>query len=877
MVPSAILQTKLHRPQSQTCLVARPRLVERLNAGLGGCLTLVSAPAGYGKTTLIGEWLQGLETRSAGLSLDEGDNDPRRFMDYLLAALRQIRADVGQAVEPMLRSPQPPPGESVMTALVNEITALGQAFVLVLDDYHVIHTPSIHQQLNFLLEHSPPQMQMVLISREDPPLPLPRLRARAGLAEIRQTDLRFSPEECTDFLQRVMALNLSPEDVAALERHTEGWIVGLQLAALSMRGLGDVSGFIQEFTGSNRFILDYLVEEVFERLPSDMQQFLLKTSILERLCGPLCDEVIGEPSSGRSQSVLEHLEHSNLFIIPLDQSRRWYRYHRLFAELLRQRLQQAAQMIPESTLHRSASRWFAKEGFFPEAIQHALAGEDWDRAAGLVAEQSVVLLRRGELMTLLGWFKSLPEEVICTRPQLCRDYGWALTLTGQLDAASGYFQLAEQAVSGDEALLGTILVGQAYNLRLRGSYQQAIDYARRAQQILPQADHLSHGLSALTLGFALWNSNSLREAEQAFMEVDQAAQQSNNQYARVTAIAFLGAIQAVYGNLRRSAGLCQQVIQTAGDAPTASPAHNTLGVLFYEWNDLASAVRHLQTGIEQSAYIGNWMVQCEGLRSLALLHLASGEIEAAESTLQKAHQLAQTHEVNPPTRLRNAACQVQISLAQDDLDSAQFWADQISEPADASLLYPSLGLTPARMLLARHEKNLAAQELEELYRTASKHRFGSGMIEIRALQALAAEGPGEALHILREALNMGRPEGFIRTFLNKGEAMEHLLERSKPGAGELKPYIQTLLSSFGGAARETKIQPLVEPMSERELEILRLLAQGLSNSEIAGRLIISVGTVKSHVHHILEKLGCDSRLQAVAKAREMGLLSQGFS
>jgi LuxR family maltose regulon positive regulatory protein len=868
-----LLAIKLHPPILRKDIVPRTRLVDRLTAGLWQedgfvrRLTLVSAPAGYGKTTLVTGWLQSVPFKSTWLSLDESDNDPRRFLAYLLAALQQIDAGIGKTAEAMLQSPQPPPGEVILTALVNEITAVPQPFVLILDDYHVLHASPIYQQLNFLLEHQPQQMHLVVITREDPPLPLARLRARGQMAEIRQEDLRFSLGECADFLNQVMGLNLLPTDVAALERRTEGWIAGLQLAALSMRGRHDLSGFIEAFTGSSHFVLDYLVEEVFKQQPADVQDFLLKTSILDRLSGPLCDAVANRTNS---RSVLEHLEHANLFIVPLDQACTWYRYHHLFAELLRQRLQ-ATGMFSETELHRLASQWFMNEGFLPEAIRHALAASDWEMAAGLIQDSSVTLLGRGELVTLLGWLKALPDEVIYKRAELCRDYGWTLTLTGQLDAADAYLRQAEASVLNNEAL-GTVLVARAYNLRARGDNPQAIEYARRALAILPQTDALSRGLVALTLGLAYWNYGEFQEAERAFMEVDRAAQQSGNHYARMTALTYLGMIQAVYGRLHRAAELCQQVIQLGGQSPPVAPAHIELGALLYEWNELESATEHLQIGIEQSKRSGNPLIQSDGYRTLAVVQLGRGEPEAALATLQQSDQLADSHQVSPLTGMRNAACHVQIALAQDNLAAAQFWAEQVKEPTDTSLLFPCLGLTPVRILLARHEKREAAKMLTELYNTASQKGCGVGMVEVCALQALAADIPDEALHYLKDALQKAQPEGFIRTFVDKGQPMEALLERLKSQGGELKAYIQTILAAFGETDKALKAQPMVEAVSAREVEILRLLAEGLSNQEIADRLVIGVGTAKSHVHHILEKLGGSNRMQAVSKARELGLL-----
>jgi LuxR family maltose regulon positive regulatory protein len=869
-VSSNLLATKLYTPLARKNLVPRQRLIQMLNNAWqqDKKLALVSASAGYGKTTLVTEWVRGLQTKSAWLSLDETDNDPARFLTYLIAALHLIDQSIGEKTQPMLQSPQPLPPKAVLTSLLNEIATIPDSFILVLDDYHLIQALPIHSQLDFLVEHQPPQMHLVIITREDPPLPLARLRARGQLAEIRQNDLRFLPEECVDFLQRVMGLNLTAEDITALERRTEGWIVGLQLAAISMQGRDDLSNFVAAFTGSSHYVLDYLIEEVFERQSLEAQDFLLKTSILDRLSGPLCDAVVNRTDS---HDLLDHLEHANLFIFPLDQSRTWYRYHRLFAELLRQRLH-ATDTVSENQLHHLASQWFSAEGFTPEAIHHALEASDWDRAASLISDNTVPMLRSGELMTLLSWLKALPDEVIFTRPELCQNYGWVLTLTGQLDAADVYLRQAENIAKDDESLLGPILVARAYHLRVRGDVPSAIEYARRALSILPQTDALSRGLAALTLGLAYWNKGDFQESERAFLEVDRAAQQSGNHYARMTALSYLGNIQAVFGHLHRAAELCQQVIQLGGQSPPVAPAHIGLASLFYEWNHLDIAIKEAQIGIEQSQHTGNPLILSDGYRILAIIHQSRGEPDAALSTLKKADQLVDSHQVSPTARLRIASCHVQVALAQNNLNAAQFWAEQVAEPADISLFDPCLGLTPIHILLARHEKTEAANRLKELYDTACQKGCGTGMVEVRILQSLAAETPTETLHFLQDALKIAHPEGFIRTFVDKGKPVKALLERLKSQGGELKEYILTLLSAFAETGRVPVPQSLVEPLSERELEVLGLLDQGMSNGEIARRLVVTIGTVKSHVHNIIDKLGVSSRTQAIAQARLLKLL-----
>lgn len=885
MSVSAVLQSKLQIPLLRSSLVPRPRLIDKLNVGKDAKLILVSAQAGSGKTTLVAEWLSKKDeggkrkdeflssfllplSRVAWLSLDESDNDPRRFLNYLLAALRQIQADVGKPVEAMLQSPQPPPPEAMLTALVNELSAISQPFFLVLDDYHVIHTPPIHGQLNFLLEHQPPQMRLVIITREDPPLPLPRLRARGQLTEIRRADLRFTPDECTDFLSRVMGLNLSAENVAALERRTEGWIAGLQLAALSMQGRDDLSGFIEAFTGSSHYVLDYLIEEVFKGQPPDVQEFLLKTSVLDRLSGPLCDAVTGWADS---RALLERLEHANLFIVPLDQDCTWYRYHRLFADLLRQRLQLAG-TFSEAELNRLASQWFEKAGFFPEAIQHSLAAQDWGRAAEIIGSQSIALLRHGELITLLGWFKSLPEESIRSSLNLCRDFGWALMLTGQLDAAAPYLDCAERHSQGDDARLGQVMVAQAYLARVRGDYPRAVALSKRALELVAEGDILHRGLVTFTLGFSLFSAGHMTEAEPVLMEASETARASGNDFARMTSLSLLAAIQKNQGRLHRAEKFCRQVLNEAHDSPIAAHSRVFLASILYEWNELDDASEQLSQALKASQSIGNLAIQPEIYQTMTHVHLARGDFAFASNLLDEFQHMVQTMD-SPTARAIVAALRADLALAQGDVPAASHWADQMIVGLDPSTLGILYRLTQARLLLAEGKRAEASKVLADVYASVVQMGLIAVMIEIRAWQAVSAERPDKALKFLREALKMAQPEGFIRTFLDRGKPMKLLLERLKAEGGALKECVMTLLAAFGGESdRGSLAQPLVEAMSERELEILRLMAKGLSNREIAERLVITVGTTKSHVHHILEKLGTESRMQAAAKARELGLV-----
>jgi len=902
-----LLTTKLYVPPARPELVLRPRLVERLNTGLEQAdgfarkLTLISAPAGFGKTTLVTAWLQRLnpilqagqpgdaERSFTWFSLDENDNDPARFSIYLLAALQVIDPAIGQAAQAMLGAPQPPPPEAFLTSLINDVAATSHPFFLILDDYHLIRTLSIHQQLAFLLEHQPPQMHLVVATREDPPLPLARLRARGQMVELRQADLRFTQAETAEFLGRVMQLELASADVTALQRRTEGWIAGLQLAALSLRGRDDIQQCVQSFTGSHRYILDYLMEEVFQRLPAAVQDFLLKTSILERFSAPLCDAVrsegTGSSERGDSHQTLVALEQGNLFIVPLDESRQWYRYHRLFADLLRHRLEMEASPSAVSELHRRASQWFLAQGYLAEAVQHSLAGSDWEQAATLILDASKTMLQRGEVTTLLRWYQALPDGEVRAHPALCLEYSWVLILTGQIEAADAYLGLAyraAQAAPADQtAFLGAVTVAQAYAARTQGDDRGTIELSQRALALLPQADSDMRSVLAVNLGIAHWNLGHLAQAERALTEAHHAAQQSGNHYARLTALGFLGVIQATRGRLHQAAELYEQAIGSEARLSPIALAHNELSAVYYEWNDLEAAANHVQRGIELSQHSGNPEIQTGGYRTLARLKQAQGDTSAALDALHKARQLAHENALSPLTHARNAACQVLIALAQDDLATATRWAEQVTEDADACPFYPLLGLTPARLLLAQNERAAAAEHLESCYATALRAGWQFGVVEVRVLQALAAPTPSAARAFLTEALTLAEPEGYVRTFVDKGAPMAVLL-RDAASQGIAPAYVDRLLAALGmGDDGDVGEAPpyahrhsaaLVEPLSDRELEVLRLLVAGQTNQEIALGLSVSINTVKTHLKHIYGKLGVNNRRQASAQAKKLGLV-----
>ena len=771
-----LLVTKLHIPVVRANLVSRPRLIEALSQGwnLGKNLTLVTAPAGYGKTTLVTEWLRVSGVKTAWLSLDESDNDPTRFLSYLVAALRQVDQRLGEGVRVMLQSPQPPPREVVLTSLLNEVSSVSQPFILALDDYHTIHTPSIHGQIAFILEHQPAQMHLVILTREDPPLPLARLRASGQMSEIRENDLRFLPDECTKFLRQVMGLKLSSQNIADLERRTEGWIAGLQLAALSLHGDVDPEAFIRAFTGSSRFVMDYLVDEVFRRQSAEAQDFLLQTAILERLSGPLCDAVAGR---SESQNMLEALEQANLFLFPLDLSRQWYRYHRLFSELLRHRLHLHGG-FSEGILHERASRWFEAQGHISEAIQHALASQDWERAARLIGQATDGMLKRGEMDTLIGWFQKMPEELIRSLPELAMSYVWALLLIGKFDEAEVLLAAFEVIVQSTPALLGNVVAAQAYAARARGDNQLVIERSELALGLVPENDVATRSILSLNLGLVYWHEGRLQEAVPSLNEAQALAMRTQNHYAGLTAQIFLARTLASQGELRKAEGMLCKTIEDGGNVPILVLAHYDLAGIYYEWNELGKAWSHVEQGLEISTRSGNVEFQNGGHVLKACVLVAQGNMRGALAEADTSYALSQAY--GPATQNRSMACLAQVALAMSDVAMAKLWVEQMTEDIDVNSFFRFLGLSKARLLLALGDRATARNLLSERLTRATQAGWGYANVAIRALQPLAAETQEIALENLAEVSKLSRNEGFIRTYVDAGAGLHPSAARIRP-------------------------------------------------------------------------------------------------
>lgn len=899
-----ILTTKLHIPPSVSTLVSRSRLFQVLSKGLEHKLLLVSAPAGFGKTTAITSWLETKKLPVAWLSLDDNDSDLSRFMLYLISALQTINPNIGQDILPVLASSQPISIDLMLTQLVNDLTKIVKDFVIVLDDYHIIDSSEVDETMSFLLEHCPPQMHIVIATREDPNLPLARLRGRGQLTELRAADLRFTDEESTQFLNTSMGLELSPEHIVALEKRTEGWIVGLQLAALSLQPQQDTADFIESFTGSHHFVLDYLVEEVLNRQPSHIQNFLLKTSILNRLCASLCDAII-QDAQYPSQTLLRDIQNANLFLVSLDNERYWFRYHHLFADLLRKRLKQSIRE-EVNTLHILASQWFEQNNQRHDAIHHALLANKFDLAADLIElEWSTLHSTTFQSQEQRTWMEALPTSVYRNRPVLSAGYAWVLLNFGELDAADRRLRDAErwldmndqtdnassEMIVIDETefrrLPATIAAARAYHAVSLGNVSKTIKYGQKALALIDQYDHQWRGIISSLLGLAYWTQGKLSSAYEAMSAGMEHMHKLGNIHFALSSTFGLADVRLGQGRLRDAIAIYKRAIQIAEAQPYMvqgmADLYMGLGDLYREQNDLATAREYLLKSetLGKQAGLPDWRIRFCKIQ--ARMKQLSSDFDEALSLLDEAERLYYPTAVpntRPPAVLKAA-----MQIKQGDLHSASIWASKqgLSLSDEVNYLNEFELMTMARIHIAQF-KNTSIdrsnielnQLLDHLLDTAETDQRMGSVIEILILQAQLQRLQGNyngALDRLEKSLILAESEGYVRIFVDEGEFMRELLSELASRRVRLD-YVRRLLSAFNSstASHSTQTQPLIEPLSDRELEILRLIAYGLSNREVSERLFIALNTVKGHNQNIYQKLQVKRRTEAVARAHELGLI-----
>jgi len=886
-MPTPILTTKLFIPPPSSNLVSRPRLIEHLNQGVTRKLTIISAPAGFGKTTLLSEWIQQYSKPVAWLSLDESDNDLAGFLIYLITALQQIDSGIGRDLLITLQTSAAPPTETMLVMLINDIANAGQEFILILDDYQVIKEATVHDALNFLLNHLPPGMHLVIAGRVDPLLQLSRLRVRGEITEIRAESLRFTPTEAENFFNKLLNLNLSPTDIAALDSRTEGWIASLQLAALSLQDRTDKHEFVEAFSGSHRYVIDYLVEEVMAYQPGEIREFLWQTSILDRFCAPLCDAAL---QISTSRQILQQLEAANLFLIPLDDDRHWYRYHHLFADFLQQQLR-LQDSTPVADLHRRAAQWYEVEGLVNEAIQHLLAASDYSQVVRLLELHSMPTILQGHVRIVEGWLRALPPEWQATGLRTNLAFAWMLLLRGQYDEVSIHLENVESLMAQQTGLDVTNIQCEVLALRavltsLRVDPLKGIALAQQALDLASTDNTYLQGLVFFSLGTTYNYAGQIGPAMEAYQQAIPLCRAAGNRVATVLCSTNLTMLAYTRGQLHLAAGVCQQVLGAMADhrSPALGAVYSSLGIIHYEWNQLDIAHDYLQQGLTWGRLVGHPAALSFCLVNLSWVYQAQGKVKEAANTLQEAVDFLKDGTpawVTPEVVGR----QVEFALAQNDSEAAETILEQsgVRPEDEANYAIELLHIAYLRWLLAAGRESEGLELSRRLQESAEAGERAGRVIQILIQQALlyqAQNDTGQALDALNQALILAEPEGYIRTFIDAGQPIAELLQRMMPifagvEGGRMKQYVNKLLKAFDDKDSHPSaliLQPLIEPLSDRELEVLQLMAGGMSNPEIAERLVITPGTVKVHVHNIYGKLGVSGRVKAVTQAKELGLL-----
>ena len=891
-----ILSTKLSIPPLRSRLVPRTRLIQKLNCGLECGLVLVSAPAGYGKSTLLSAWLSQLEFEAVWISLDDKDNDLFRFLTYLSAAFRLIDPAIDQVYENTPGFNQQPEVEALLTPLINQIAALKKPFLVILDDYHLIQDQKVHQAISYLLDHRPESLHLVVATRADPPLPLARLRARSDLLELRMTDLRFTTQEAADFLNYTMGLKVSPEDVSRITQRTEGWIAGLQMAALSMQNVSDISGFITAFTGSHHYIFDYLLEEILGQQSPEIHRFLLYTSILDLLTAPLCDFLLDSESADTftrpSTDILEKLDHANLFIIPLDHEQRWYRYHPLFAELLRGYLQKNnPAQIP--TLHARASHWYEEHGMISDAIRHSFAVNDWERIVRLVSANVFALLEQNELNTVARQLDYFTGAKSSARPWLLIGRAWLAAYTGQLSSVEPILKMIESEIDNLKSeielqtLGGHIAAVRAYTNWIGDKRDIAASAAQVALEWLPEDERLIRCQAATLLGLSL---PDFSERPQAFKQALAYARECPVSHVTIFAHGCWAWFLAMQGNLHEAHAACLEAIRLSKSSssylslPTLSHVYTTLSAISLEWNDLEAALHYSKEAVELARRWEQADALHFALDNYGYALFASGNVDEAFDILRQAWQVARrtspwfeqitlSQEVEWNLSLGNLDAALQcLSLAQVDIDEPA----NISLSTFKSMLMP---LTFVQIYLAQKQYAKARSLIARLSVDLENNQIGHYRIRLFIWQALAYSGlrqETQALASLKDALTLAAPGGYIHVFMLECPRMIPLLRLART-AGIMPEYVDQLLVAYERSVIGQSIQPvtipgLVESLSARELDVLRLLAQGCTDKKIAEALVIARETVHKHLKNIYGKLDVHSRTEAIVSARKNGLL-----
>lgn len=899
-----LIETKLYMPRWRSGLISRPRLIERMNQGMNGKLTLVAAPAGFGKSTLLAEWIAALnapENTVAWVSLDSNDNDAVFFWTYFIKALQKIYPDVGENALLLLQAPQPAAIETILTSLINEVNTGKEEYIIILDDYHLIDAAEIHQGMVFLLDHLPAQMHLMLSSRVDPPVPLSRLRAKGELLELRSGDLRFTTDEVNDFFRQSMGLTLAEDGITALTTRTEGWIAGLQLAGLSLQGREDVAGFINTFSGDDRYILDYLVEEVLLRQPEDIRQFLLQTAILGRLSVPLCNVVADRENS---KTLLEILERENLFIIPLDDKRQWYRYHHLFADMLRARLETEYPDLP-AKLHLRACDWYEAQNESAAAIHHATAAGDFQRVAGLVELAAPVMFSTAHSSTLYGWLRKIPEEIILKRPVLSIWAAWAAMDTRDLAAGERWLLNAEKYLSGNDAenmiftdekqfdtLPALIATARAFYAQASNDADATISYAREALAILPEEEYVWRGGATALLGLASWSRGDLQAAYESFAGGLGLIEGAGIPHYKISGTHVLADICIGQGRLRDAIDLYQQSMKLA---------ESWRGAVIRGTADLCLGLAELYNEQNAQDKARDWLARGQAFGADAALTenqyrwlVLQSQMAEDENRLDDAITLlAEANEVFVPDAVPSvrpvAALQAQLWIKTGKIADAERWAAQkdLAVNDEVTFLREFEHITLAKLYIAQYaakrddrQLDAAIALLDRLLQASEANERTGSTIEIMIQQALAYQAEGDvslALVPLERALALAAPEGYVRTFRKEGVKMRDLL-RQAAAAGISGKYTRRLLAAFdagpspGKPAVNVAADALAEPLTNREIEILRLIAAGMRNQEIADQLFISLYTVKRHIANAYGKMEVSTRTEAVARANELKLL-----